>query len=94
MTSASLASTFSSCGTSTLPLRLEGPSRLRFVLSSTPCTASAAEVLVGGSDSSALPFMLGRAPPLAIIANAAWGKGRGRVWGAGGEKTRGLGTLS
>ena len=76
------------------PLRLEGPSCPCFVPSSTPCTASAAEVLVGGPNSSALRFMLGRAPPLAIIANAAWGKGRGRVWGAGGEKARGLGTLS
>ena len=76
------------------PLRLEGPSCPCFVISSMHCTASAAEVLVGGSDSSALRFMLGRAQPLASIANAAWGRGRGRVWGGGGETTQGLGALS
>ena len=64
------------------------------------CTASAAEVLVGGSDSSALRFMLGRArtraraQPLASIANAAWGRGGARVWGDPGKKCEALDTLS
>ena len=67
-------------GGSTPPLRLEGPSCPCFVPSSTPCAASAAEVLAGGSNSSALRFMMG-------ARAAAWGKGGGRVWGGGAEKS-------